>query len=276
MSLTERAGLSTRDSLHMIETDRLWPLRASGGNAVREELVHRFLPLARRVATRYVGAAEPLDDLLQVAHLGLIGAVDRFDPERGTEFPAYAIPTMVGELKRHFRKNGWAVHVSRGAQELALEVRRGVQELGRHLGRAPRVPELAQYLERDIDEIVAALETHNVQYATSLDAPVRGNESATPIALADTLGAEDEGYALVDAAATLRAEIPRLPYQERRALSLGFTEDLTQQEIGRQLGCSQMQISRLMRRGRDSLRQSLSGSVGHRSVAPQAPTDRTG
>lgn len=259
----------------MIETGRLWSLRASEGQAVREELAHRFLPLARRVATRYRGTTEPLDDLLQVAHLGLIGAIERFDPERGTEFPAFAIPTMVGELKRHFRKNGWAVHVPRGKQELALEVRRGAEELSRRLGRAPRVPELAQYLERDIDEIVTALEASSVQYATSLDAPV-GTAGPTPSLLADTLGAEDDGYALVDAAATLRAEIPRLPYQERLALSLRFTEDLTQQEIGRRLGCSQMQISRLMRRGRGTLRQSLSGLVGHRPVAPEAPTERVG
>jgi RNA polymerase sigma-B factor len=247
----------------MVETDHLWSLRASGGQAVREELVRRFLPLARRVATRYLGTIEPLDDLLQVAHLGLIGAVERFEPGRGTEFPAFAIPTMVGELKRHFRKNGWAVHVSRGAQELALEVRRGAQELSRRLGRAPRVLELAQYMERDVDEIVAGLETGNVQYAASLDAPV-GSDSPTPTVLADTLGAEADGYALVDAAATLRAEIPRLPYQERRALSLRFTEDLTQQEIAQRLGCSQMQVSRLIRRGSDNLRRSLSGRGDHR------------
>jgi RNA polymerase sigma-B factor len=271
--------------MHMIETGRLWPLRASGGQAVREELVHRFLPLARRVATGYRGAAEPLDDLVQVAHLGLIGAVERFDPERGTEFPAFAIPTMVGELKRHFRKNGWAVHVSRGAQELALEVARGVQELSRHLGRGPRVPELAQYLERDIDEIVAALETRKVQYATSIDASVQCgtsldgsacNAGPTPMVLADTLGAEEDGYALVDAAATLRAEIPRLPYHERRALSLHLNGDLTQEEIGQRLGCSQMQVSRLLRRGRDTLRESLFGRGGHRPGPPEGPIGHVG
>jgi RNA polymerase sigma-B factor len=258
MSLTESRSLSTRDSLHAIETGRLWALRSSGGPAVREELVRRFLPLARKVARRYLGTTEPLDDLVQVAHLGLIGAIERFEPGRGTSFPAFAIPTMVGEIKRHFRKNGWAVHVPRGAQELALEVRQGAQDLSRRLGRAPRVSELAQYLERDIDEIVAGLGIGNVQYAASLDAPVgEGDSPAT--ALADTLGAEDDGYALVEATETLRAEIPRLPYNERRALTLGFTEDLTQEEIAQQLGCSQMQISRLMRRGRDNLRQSLSG-----------------
>src|ERR1700744_4175473 len=114
MPLTDRAGLSTRDSLHMIETGRLWSLRASGGQAVREELVRRFLPLARKAAMRYMGTMDPLDDLLQVAHLGLIGAVERFEPERGTAFPAFALPTMLGELKRHFRKNGWAEHGARG------------------------------------------------------------------------------------------------------------------------------------------------------------------
>src|ERR1700744_6108324 len=276
MSLTERTGLSTRDSLHMIGPGRLWSLRASGGPAVREELVCRFLPLARKVAMRYLGTSEPLDDLLQVAHLGLIGAVERFEPGRGTSFAAFAIPTMVGEIKRHFRRNGWAVHVPRGGQELALEVRRGSQDLSRCLGRAPRVPELAQYLEREIEEVVAGLEIGNVQYTASLDAPVVG-DSPTPVVLADTLGAEDDGYALVDAAATLRAEMPRLPYHERRALTLRFTENLTQVEIAQRLGCSQMQISRLMRRGQDTLRQSLSGrAAGRPSVAAGAPIRRRG
>lgn len=275
MSLTDRTGLSTRDSLCMTETGRLWSLRATGGPAVCEELVRRFLPLARKVAARRLGMTEPLDDLLQVAHLGLIGAVERFEPERGTPFPAFAIPTMVGELKRHFRKNGWAVHVPRGGQELALEVRRASTELSRSLGRPPRVPELAQYLEREIDEIVAGLELINVQYAASLDGPV-AQAGPTPTVLADTLGAEDDGYALVDAAATLRAEIPRLPYHERRALTLRFTEDLTQAEIAQRLGCSQMQISRLIRRGGNTLRQSLSGRTGHRPPVAATPTRRSG
>ena len=273
--MTERTGLSTRDSLHMIGTGRLWSLRASGGPAVREELVGRFLPLARKVAMRYLGTSEPLDDLLQVAHLGLIGAVERFEPGRGTSFPAFAIPTMVGEIKRHFRKNGWAVHVPRGSQELALEVRRASQDLSSRLGRAPRVAELAQYLEREIDEIVAGLEIGNVQQAASLDAPVMV-DSSTPVMLGDTLGAEDDGYALVDAAATLRAEMPRLPYHERRALTLRFTEDLTQDEIAQRLGYSQMQISRLMRRGRDTLRQSLCGRADHRPAVAETPSRRAG
>lgn len=261
--MTKSAGLSTRDSLHMMETGQLWLLRAQGGPGVREELVRRFLPLSRKTAIRYLGTSEPLDDLLQVAHLGLIGAVERFEPGRGTSFPAFAIPTMVGEIKRYFRKNGWAVHVPRGGQELALEVRRGSEDLRTCLGRAPSVPELAQYLEREIEEIVAGLEIGDVQHAASLDGPV-AEDGPTPIVLGDTLGAEDDGYDLVDAAATLNAEIPRLPYHERRALTLRFTEDLSQEEIAQRLGCSQMQVSRLMRRGCDTLRQSLSGRAGSR------------
>jgi RNA polymerase sigma-B factor len=276
MALTESIGLSTRDSLHMMDTGRLWLLRASGGPGVREELVRRFLPLSRKTAIRYLGTSEPLDDLLQVAHVGLIGAVERFEPERGTSFPAFAIPTMVGEIKRHFRKNGWAVHVPRGDQELALVVRRASQDLSICLGRTPSVPELAQYLEREIDEIVAGLEIGNVQYAASLDAPVV-EDSPTPTLLGDTLGADDDRYALVDAAATLSAEMHRLPYHERQALTLRFTEDLTQGEIARRLGCSQMQISRLMRRGQDTLRQSLSGCAGRRPGVPAAtPIRRAG
>jgi RNA polymerase sigma-B factor len=260
----------------MTDTGRLWSLRASGGPAVREELVRRFLPLARRAAARYHGTTEPLDDLLQVAYLGLMSAIERFDPGRGTPFPAFAIPTMVGEIKRHFRKNGWAVHVARGAQELALEVRQGSEDLRTCLGRAPSVLELAQFLEREIDEIVAGLQIGHVQYAASLDAPV-AEDSPAPMALADTLGGEDDGYALVDAAATLRTELPRLPYHERCALTLRFTEDLTQEEIARRLGCSQMQISRLLRRSQDTLRQSLSGCVDRRApVSAATPIRRAG
>jgi RNA polymerase sigma-B factor len=270
MALTAaRSGLSTRDSLHLTETRRLWQLRGSGGAPVREELVRRFLPLARKVAMRYVGATEPRDDLVQVAHLGLIGAVQRFEPERGNSFAAFAVPTMIGEIKRHFRKNGWAVHVPRGSQELALEVRRGSKKLSRALGRAPRVLELAQYLEREVDEVLTGLEIASVQYAASLDASVV-EPSRTAVVLADTLGAEDGGYSLVDAAATLRAEIPRLPYHERRALILRFTEGLTQVEIAERLGCSQMQVSRLIRRGRDTLRDVLLG--GERDCAPGGGT----
>jgi RNA polymerase sigma-B factor len=145
----------------------------------------------------------------------------------------------------------------------------------RRLGRAPRVLELAQYLEREIDEIVAGLEIGKVQYAASLDAPVVEG-SPTPVFLADTLGAEDDGYALVDTAATLRAEMPRLPYHERRALILRFTEDLSQEEIAQRLGYSQMQISRLMRRGRDSLRRSLSGPADRPPPAARTPSRRGG
>lgn len=270
MALTERTALSTRDSLHLIETRRLWQLRGAGAAAVREELVRRFLPLARKAAMRYSGTAEPIDDLLQVAHLGLIGAVERFEPERGNSFPAFALPTMLGEIKRHFRKSAWAVHVPRGSQELGLEVRQGSKELSGRLGRAPRIPELAQYLEREVAEVVTGLEVGSAQYALSLDASVVG-ESRTPVVLAETLGTEDDGYGLVDAAATLRAEFPRLPYDERRALTLGLTEDLTQAEIAERLGCSQMQVSRLMRRGRDTLRQLLSGGAGDHAPGPGTP-----
>lgn len=266
--MTERTGLSTRDSLQIIETGRLWSLRASGGPAVREELVRRFLPLARKAAIRYLGTTEPLDDLLQVAHLGLVCAIERYEPGRGTPFPAFAIPTMVGEIKRHFRKNGWALHVPRGGQELALQVRRGSEDLRRSLGRAPRVPELAQYLEREIDEIVAGLEIGKARYTAPLDAAVV-DDSPTPVVLADTLGAEDDGYAVVDAVATLRAEMLRLPYHQRRALTLRLTEDLTQQEIAQRLGCSQMHISRLLRRSRATLLQSLSGRAGRRATAQE-------
>src|ERR1700704_791831 len=142
-----------------------------GDQAAREELTRRFMPLARKLARRYVGAREPFDDLLQVASLGLVKAIDRFDASRGTAFSSFAVPTILGELKRYFRDLGWSVHVPRGAQELALKVEEAQQQLTTKTGRPPSVHELAQYLEMSIEGVLDALETASAHHSTSLDAP---------------------------------------------------------------------------------------------------------
>ncbi|HEY1776783.1 MAG TPA: sigma-70 family RNA polymerase sigma factor [Solirubrobacteraceae bacterium] len=228
------------------ELARRW--QTLGDQQAREELCERFLPLTRRLAGRYRSAHEPLEDLVQVAAVGLLGAIDRFDPARGSSFPGFAIPTILGELKRYFRSTGWTAHVPRGAQELALRVDRASQELSAQTGHSPRVTELSAYLELDIEEVLAGLDAQAAHYAVALDAPAPGTEPDDPPSLRDTLGNDDERLGLVETKLSLAAAIPRLPYLERQALTLRIEGNLKQGEIGQQLGCSQMQVSRLLRR----------------------------
>ena len=219
-----------------------------GDTEARDILVERYLPMARRLARRYHTAHEPFDDLLQVASLGLVAAINRFDPSRGTSFPSYAIPTILGELKRHFRNTGWAIHVPRGAQEMAMRVDRASREIFELSGRGPSVAELAQYLEVSPEDVLDGLEAATGHYAASLDAPISHAEPEDPGSLGDTIGRDDDGYATVEAAATLSEAMKRLPYAERRALELRLSRAMKQMDIARELDCSQMQVSRLLRR----------------------------
>jgi RNA polymerase sigma-B factor len=235
-------------SARRLPTEELWRLKRPGApGAARDELARRFLPLARKLAARYTNPNEPLEDLVQVASLGLLRAIDRYSPERGTPFHGFAIPTILGELKRHFRDTGWSVHVPRDAKELALRVDRASREMTERLGRSPQVDELAQFLELSVEAVLGALEAVNAHFGASLDAPAGGSDSdGAP--LVELLGSEDGRLALADTALDLAAGIRRLPYLERRALSLRFSEDLKQIEIAERLGCSQMQVSRLLAR----------------------------
>jgi RNA polymerase sigma-B factor len=219
----------------------------------REELVQRFLPLARKLARRYSGAHEPFDDLLQVASLGLVKAIDRFDTSRGTAFSSFAVPTILGELKRYFRDLGWSVHVPRGAQELALKVEDGRQQLMSRTGRPPSVPEIAEYLELSIEEVLEALETAGAHHTASLDSPREDGEEDSGT-LADAFGQIDERFELVDAKVTIAAAAKHLGARERRVLLLRFVEDLTQSQIAEMIGVSQMQVSRILRRALEQLR----------------------
>ena len=153
----------------------------------REALVDRFMPLARRLASRYRSPHEPVEDLIQVAAVGLLGAIDRFDPDREIAFPAFAIPTILGELKRYFRNTGWSVHVPRGPQEMALQVARAAEQITSRSGRQPRVQELAEHLQLSPEEVVTALDTGNAHYATSLDAPLASADPDDPQALIETM-----------------------------------------------------------------------------------------
>jgi RNA polymerase sigma-B factor len=226
----------------------------SGDQRARAELVDRFLPLARNLARRYAGAREPFDDLLQVASLGLVKAIDRFDIDRGAAFSSFAVPTILGELKRYFRDLGWSVHVPRGAQEQALKVQDAHDRLTTKTGRPPAVSELAEYLELSVEDVLDALETSAAHHSTSLDAPRedRDDESGS---LVDLFGEEDRRYELVDQTATISVAARDLTPRERRVLALRFINDMTQTQIAQEIGVSQMQVSRILRRALNRLRE---------------------
>jgi RNA polymerase sigma-B factor len=227
--------------------------RGRGDLAARDELAERFLPLATRLAQRYHRGAEPLDDLVQVASLGLLKAIDRFDPERGTAFSSFAVPTIAGELKRHFRDTGWALRVPRDLQELSQRVGRTTDRLVDELGRTPTVAEIADALAVTSEQVLEAREAATAYRADSLDRPFGDDQDATSIV--DTLGADEPGYLQAEQSATLQAMMSVLSDREREVLRLRFTEDLTQSEIGRRVGLSQMHISRLLRQAVTRLRE---------------------
>ena len=212
-----------------------------------------------------------MEDLVQVAYVGLLGAIDRFDASRGVRFSSFAIPTILGELKRYFRNTGWSAHVPRGAQEMALRVDRASRRLAADLGRAPRVEQLAEYLEVPVEDVIGALDAANAHYSVSLDAPVSGGEvDEAPPVLSDGLGHRDEGYGLVDAKLSIAAAVARLPHLERRALALRIDSELKQTEIAEQMGCSQMQVSRLLRRAQRHVRELTDPQLGPPPPRPSA------
>ena len=219
----------------------------------RDELIERFLPLARKLARRYAQSSEPYEDLVQVASLGLVKAVERFDPSRGFAFTSFAVPTIVGELKRYFRDTAWALHVDRSAQELARKITDAQQKLSSRTGSAPTIQELAQYLELSQEEVLDGLQTAEAYGTVSLDAPFAGDDDEESTRL-ETIGEEDERLLRVDDHATIFTAARHLPVRERQILYLRFGEDLTQSEIAERVGVSQMQVSRLLRRSLVRLR----------------------
>lgn len=220
----------------------------------RDALVQRFMPLARNLARRYNRSSEPYEDLLQVASLGLLKALDRFNPALGNRFPSFAVPTILGEIRRYFRDSGWAIHVPRGAQERALQIRGAQEAFANERGHAPTVNQLAEYLELDIEEVIDALRASAAYEALSLDAPRPGLEENDSPTYGDSLGCVDARYELVELDATVSAALAHIPARERLILRMRFVEDLTQTQIAARVGISQMQVSRLLRRSLDQLR----------------------
>jgi RNA polymerase sigma-B factor len=246
-----RSGDPTDDGLPRLFEQ--WQRR--GDRRAREALVERFMPLARGLARRYVGTQEPIDDLVQVASLGLVKAIDRFDVARGNRFATYAVPTILGELRRHFRDTAWAVHVPRGEQERAMEVERASELLTAKHGHSPTIGELAQYLERCQGEVLEAMQAAKARGATSLDAPRPGGDEEEMVeSRGDCIGVEDEGYELVEDGSAVAHALSLLAPRERRILRLRFELEMTQGEIAAEVGLSQMQISRVLRRSLEKMR----------------------
>jgi RNA polymerase sigma-B factor len=230
----------------------LFARHAAGDRHARDELIERWLPLARSVARRYERSDEPLDDLVQIASFALVKAIDRYDPALGHAFSSYAVPTIAGELKRHFRDRGWAVRPPRGLQELTLRVEGAAMRLSAQLDRAPTVGELAAATDSTDEEVLEALQARSGRDALSLQAPQGGEDQQ--IALQDMLGAGDDGYAHAEMRVFLDDLMTGLPRRTREILRLRFEQDLTQAEIGERFGVSQMQISRIVRQAIGQLR----------------------
>jgi RNA polymerase sigma-B factor len=238
-------------------------LREGGDLSAREALVARYLPLAHRLARRYQRAEEPMDDLVQVASLGLLKAIDRFDSGREVAFSSYAVPTILGEIKRHFRDRTWSVRVPRDLQELALRVDRALTALSVGRQRSPSIGEIARSLEVSEEQVLEALEAAGAYRAGSLDAPRSIQEEDSEETLADTIGVEELGFDRAEERATLEPLFGRISAREQLVLRLRFGEDLTQAEIGERIGVSQMQVSRLIRQALARLRVGIDQQDKH-------------
>ncbi|HET9341624.1 MAG TPA: SigB/SigF/SigG family RNA polymerase sigma factor [Candidatus Eremiobacteraceae bacterium] len=235
---------------------------ASSDPEIREELVVAHLNLVRYLAVRFANRGESIDDLIQVGTVGLIKAIDRFDNERGVEFTTYATPTIIGEIKRHFRDKGWAVKVPRRLQELNLAVNRAVETLALELGRSVTVSDLATRLEASVEEIIESQELGQAYNVLSLDTELAAEGEARSATLLDYVGAHDEALELFENKANLEAAIHVLDPRERVIVYLRFYENLSQTEIAKRLNVSQMHVSRLQARALAKLKQSLKVDEG--------------
>ena len=227
------------------------PRRAS----LRERAIEAWLPLGRHLAQRFHGRGEPLDDLVQIATVGLIKAIDRFDPEYGNDFAAYAVPTIVGEIKRHFRDRTWDVRVPRRLQELKLDINEATSTLAQQLGRSPTVADIAEYLQRPEDEVLEGLDSARAYSAVSLQTLVGNGEDGTE--LGDLFGVEDHELALAEFRASLGPALEALGPREQKIVILRFFGNLTQTQIAERVGISQMHVSRLLVRSLATLRGHL-------------------
>jgi RNA polymerase sigma-B factor len=232
----------------------------AGDESARDRIVERYLPLVRSLASRYAGRGESFEDLVQVGSIGLLLAIERFDTERGVQFATYAVPTIVGEIQRHFRDRTWALHVPRRMKELSLRLTRTIETATGDLGRAPTIAELAELTGIDEDEVVEALETYHAYSARSLSQPL-GQDAQGEETMQDVLGGEELGYEEVEDGALVEAGMAALDPRERLIVELRFFEGLTQSEIAARVGISQMHVSRLLRRALVTMQGRLEESL---------------
>jgi RNA polymerase sigma-B factor len=237
----------------------LWArLRRDRDPAAREALIRGYLPLARSLAWRYRASSESREDLEQVASLGLVSAIDRYDPDRGIPFRGFAAPTILGELRHHFRDKVWTLRVPRSLQERIAAVERAGEELSSELGRAPSVGEIAAHLDGSETDVLEALEASDNRWHLSFERPI-GSEDEESGTLGDQLGDDDRHYEIVEDRMAVLGELPSLDERQREVLRLRFAEDLSQSKIAERIGCSQMQVSRILRRTLAEMRDRIEG-----------------
>jgi RNA polymerase sigma-B factor len=241
--------------------DLLLAYHRDGDLAAREQLMVELLPMVRALASRYAGRGEPLEDLVQVGAIGMLKAIDRFDLDRGVALSTYAVPTVIGEIRRHFRDRAWALHLPRPVKELSLRLSRLLDELTAELGRPPTVAELAKAADADEEDVLIALDSSNAYSTRSLDAPL---ESGGEESLVETLGEDETGYTEVEDASLVAAGLDALDERERRIVEMRFFNEMTQSQIAAELGISQMHVSRLLRRSLAVMRGRLD------DLAPEA------
>ena len=222
-----------------------------GDETAREQVLVELMPLVRALASRYAGRGEALEDLVQVGSIGLIKAVDRFDIDRGVDISSYAVPTIVGEIRRHFRDKAWAMHVPRRLKELSVRLSRVLDSLTNELGRSPTIAELANAVGEEEEDVIDALDSTNAYSTRSLQAPF---EDGGDDYLADKLGTEDQGFGEVQDRALVAAGLDALDERERQIVELRFFQEMTQSQIAAEIGISQMHVSRLLRRALATMR----------------------
>jgi RNA polymerase sigma-B factor len=233
--------------------------KQDGDRTAREQLIADLMPLVRSLALRYTGRGEALEDLIQVGSIGLINAIDRFDPERGVELTTYAVPTILGEIQRHFRDKAWAVHVPRSVKELNVRLAKLLDSLTAELGRSPTIEELAKAADAEEEEVIEALESAHAYTVRSLSAPF---DEESPGGLSELVGEDERGYERVEEGALVDAGLEGLDARERRIVELRFFDGLTQSQIAAEIGISQMHVSRLLRRALQTMRGRIEDELG--------------
>jgi RNA polymerase sigma-B factor len=258
-SLLDERQMADDNAAELLRTMAALPARHPSRPALREQAIEAWLPLAYNLANRFANRGEPLDDIVQTATIGLIKAIDKYDPSRGVEFTAYAVPTVIGEIKRHFRDRTWDVRVPRRIQELRLTIVAARNNLMQELSREPTIADIAEFLQLTEQEVLEGYEGTRAYNAVSLQTPALGADQQGT-SLGDLIGSEDQGYAIAEMRVSLTPALSRLDERTQRILMLRFYGNLTQSQIAEQIGISQMHVSRLLAKALSTLHDELDGA----------------